>query len=401
MYKIKLVLIIMVLALFNSCQTVEKGEHSTNLNLIPYPTKVYEQKGEFELSSKTVITVHNKSSKLAAEFLQSSLENATGFKNPVGSRKGDSNIRFETVKSLKGEAYTLSVTPNKVIIKASSEAGFIYGAEIFRQLLLPETESKTTIQEDWKVACVEIEDEPTYDYHGIRFFDVAATLGRNDKDALIVELNTLNPKGEIRFTTNGETPTMEAAVYENAVELGEGNEVRAIVFENGKPISNVLGMPLKKHKAVARTIKVATPPHPKFSKGGSKALVNGILGNNNKFGDGQWLGWKGEDIEATFDLGAFTEIKEMTFRFFNDPSQSIYLPKGIRVEFSRDNEKFVPITEFRDITATNEKVLDVTLGLPTSVQYIKVIVENFGTIPEGAQGAGKKAWLFLDEIIVE
>ena len=72
MYKIKLVLIIMVLALFNSCQTVEKGEHSTNLNLIPYPTKVYEQKGEFELSSKTVITVHNKSSKLAAEFLQSS-----------------------------------------------------------------------------------------------------------------------------------------------------------------------------------------------------------------------------------------------------------------------------------------------------------------------------------------
>ena len=401
MYKIKLVLVIMVLALFNSCQTVEKGEHSTNLNLVPYPAKVYEQKGEFELNSGTVITVHDESSKLAAEFLQGFLETATGFKNPVGSRKGDSNIRFERVKSMSNKAYRLSITPNKVIIKASSEAGFFYGVETFRQLFLGEIERKTTLQQDWKVACVEIEDEPNYDYHGIRFFDVAAKLGRNAQGSLIVALNTFNPNGEIRFTTNGETPTMEASIYENAFELGEGEEVRAIVFEDGKPISNALAVPFKKHKAAIRTINVTTPPHPKFREGGNEALVNGVLGNNNKFGDGEWLGWEGENIEVKLDLGSFTEIKEMTLRFFNSPDQLIYLPKGIKIEFSKDNQTFVPITEFKDITATKEKVLDVTLGLPTSVQYIKVIVENYGMIPTGKEGAGNKAWLFLDEIIVE
>lgn len=771
MYKIKLVFIIAVLALLSSCQNVQKEEHSTNLHLVPYPAKVYEQKGEFQLTTNTTIVAKDESSKSIATLLQDLLQTSTDFEIEIADNGSSNAISLETVKGMKDEAYTLSVQSNKVVIKASSASGLFYGIQTFRQLLPAEIESKTPTQQDWKVACVEIEDEPRYSYRGMhldvarhffpvefvkkyidmlalhkmnrfhwhltedqgwrieikkypklqevaayrdetlighysdqphrfdgqryggyytqeeikevvayaqaRFitiipeiempghslaalsaypelgctnkpfkaatkwgvfddvfcpkeetfeflenvllevfelfpseyihiggdecpkaawkaskfcqdliakenlkdehglqsyfikrmekfinskgrqiigwdeilegglapnatvmswrgteggiaaarqghdvimtptshcyldyyqsgsaneplaiggflplkkvynyeptpkdsltaeeekhilgtqgnvwteymktpskveymafpralalaeinwspksarnyenflqrlsnhfkrldvmnvnyakhiFDVSAKLGRNDKGALIVELNRESQKGEVRFTTNGETPTIEAPVYENMVELGEGNEVQAVVFDNGKPISNVLSMPFRKHKAVIRTIEVASPPNPNFSKGGKEALVNGVLGSNSKFGDGQWLGWEGEDIEATLDLGSFTEIKEMTLRFFNSPGQWIYLPKGIRIEFSQDNEKFVPITEFRDITATKEKVLDVTLGLPTSVQYIKVIVENYGMIPEGKQGAGHKAWLFLDEIIVE
>lgn len=771
MYKIKFVLIIMVVALFNSCQTTQKEEHSTNLNLVPYPAKVYEQKGEFELTAATTIVAKDEKAQPVADFLQSLLRTASGFEIAVEEKGSTNAIQLEIVDGMEDEAYTLSVKSNKVVIKASSGAGLFYGVQTFRQLLPAEIESKTAIQQDWKVACVEIEDEPRYSYRGMhldvarhfypvefikkfidmlalhkmnrfhwhltedqgwrieikkypklqeiaayrdetlighysdqphqfdgqryggyytqeeikevvayaqkRFvtvipeiempghslaalsaypelgctdgpfksatkwgifedvycpkeetfeflenvllevfelfpskyihiggdecpkaawkksqfcqdliarenlkdehglqsyfisrmekfinshgrqiigwdeilegglapnatvmswrgteggiaaarqghdvimtptshcyldyyqssssneplaiggflplkkvynyeptptdsltaeqekhilgtqgnvwteymktsahveymafpralalaeinwspksarnyenflkrlsnhfkrldvmnvnyakhiFDVSAKLGRNDKDALTVELNTLSPKGEVRYTTNGETPTMEAAIYKNPVELGEGNEVQAVVFEDGKPISNVLAMPFRKHKAVIRDIKLTTPPHPSYSEGGNEALVNGVLGSNSKFGDGQWLGWEGENVEAVIDLGDFIQIKEMTLRFFNSPGQWIYLPKGIKIEFSEDNKKFVPITEFTDIKPTKEKVLDVTLGLPTSVQYIKVIVENFGTIPQGAQGAGHKAWLFLDEIIVE
>ena len=37
----------------------------------------------------------------------------------------------------------------------------------------------------------------------------------------------------------------------------------------------------------------------------------------------------------------------------------------------------------------------------TKVQFVKVLVKNWGTIPEGNPGAGNKAWLFVDEIGIE
>ncbi|MGK0421917.1 MAG: hexosaminidase [Polaribacter sp.] len=32
---------------------------------------------------------------------------------------------------------------------------------------------------------------------------------------------------------------------------------------------------------------------------------------------------------------------------------------------------------------------------------LKITIPNYGIIPEGKQGAGHKAWTFIDEIIVE
>ncbi|HMV25169.1 MAG TPA: hypothetical protein PKA71_12610, partial [Saprospiraceae bacterium] len=34
-------------------------------------------------------------------------------------------------------------------------------------------------------------------------------------------------------------------------------------------------------------------------------------------------------------------------------------------------------------------------------RYVKVIAQNQGIIPDGFQGAGHKAWLFIDEIMVK
>jgi hexosaminidase len=37
----------------------------------------------------------------------------------------------------------------------------------------------------------------------------------------------------------------------------------------------------------------------------------------------------------------------------------------------------------------------------TPVKKLDIIVKNYGTIPKGKQGAGHKAWTFIDEIIIE
>jgi hexosaminidase len=34
------------------------------------------------------------------------------------------------------------------------------------------------------------------------------------------------------------------------------------------------------------------------------------------------------------------------------------------------------------------------------IRNIKITIPNYGIIPEGKQGAGNKAWTFIDEIII-
>lgn len=38
---------------------------------------------------------------------------------------------------------------------------------------------------------------------------------------------------------------------------------------------------------------------------------------------------------------------------------------------------------------------------PIITKKIVLLIPNYGTIPEGQQGAGNKAWTFIDEIVVE
>jgi hexosaminidase len=42
----------------------------------------------------------------------------------------------------------------------------------------------------------------------------------------------------------------------------------------------------------------------------------------------------------------------------------------------------------------------VTIG-HTKARYIRVTAANIGTCPPGHKAAGAKAWLFIDEIMVE
>lgn len=232
-------------------------------------------------------------------------------------------------------------------------------------------------------------------------FDVSVQLQRNDKDALEVVLNTLSSRGKVHFTTNGETPTAEATTYEAPFALGNANQVTAIVFDNKKPLSNVLKTPFTLHKAVKRGITLSTPPHPSYNMGGKAALVNGIMGSNTRYGDGEWLGWEGNDVEMSLDLGKVTEIKTVNLRFFNSPGQWIHLPKAVKILISKDNKNFIPVGEFADFANQKERVVDVEFALPITLQYLKIEVENYGTIPKGMSGAGHSAWLFVDEIVID
>jgi hexosaminidase len=67
--------------------------------------------------------------------------------------------------SLGAEGYTLSVTPEEVVIGASDPAGLFYGAQTLLQLL--PARSAMADKTDIQIPCVEIEDQPRFKWRGM------------------------------------------------------------------------------------------------------------------------------------------------------------------------------------------------------------------------------------------
>lgn len=129
--------------------------------VIPVPSKMEQREGMFELSGKTKLYTNLKGKERA--LLKNSLEAA-----PLTLAKGTKRDRQNVVALLitddrdsriPPEGYTLSVTPQRILIQATSGAGLFYGIQTLWQLAQPAADGYT-------VRSVEIEDAPRFAYRG-------------------------------------------------------------------------------------------------------------------------------------------------------------------------------------------------------------------------------------------
>ncbi|MCI2229671.1 family 20 glycosylhydrolase [Polaribacter sp. MSW13] len=221
-------------------------------------------------------------------------------------------------------------------------------------------------------------------------------ISKNGK--LTYQLETTTDK-KIVYTTDGNDPIfLEKSIYKKPVEIDSSTILKAAVFNNdGKQLGSVFKQKINLHKAVGKKISLSVAPHKSYNAGGKQALINGISGNNKRYGDKEWLGFSGEDVEITIDFDEVTEINSISTRFYNGTGQWIYAPKKINIFFDDKNHPF----ELKLNNTENLLVEAILVGDHIKAKKIKIFIPNYGIIPEGKQGAGHKAWTFIDEIIVE
>ncbi len=222
------------------------------------------------------------------------------------------------------------------------------------------------------------------------------------KNGISVALSSLAADAKIYYTLDGKAPDAKSKLYKKPITLTKNKLLKAAVYRNGRMLSRVSSTDFNLHLATAKKITLTADPHPTYALGGSKALVNGVIGSDDRYGDGEWLGWSGEDFEATIDLENETELNNLKLRFYSGIGQWIYLPKRIEVAVSSDGKTFKPLTAVNIKIRSREKVSTVEVPLKAAKsRYLKVKALRYGIIPEGAQGAGNEAWLFVDEIVLE
>ncbi len=229
------------------------------------------------------------------------------------------------------------------------------------------------------------------------FYDVSASYS-NGK----VNLNTLDAKSKIRFTTDGQEPTVRSAVYTEPFAIAKTTTVKAVVFRHEEPVGKVLNMQYLVHKASGKSYTLSHSLG-RYSGGDTYALTNGIVGNARTHSI-NWVGLVNNDIDPVIDLGTPTAISRVTLHYLDNAGAWIYPPRGMEVYGSADGQNFTLLAKREVLAQTKAGSHAETVVLETpnaKTRYLKVVVQKFGVIPAGAPGAGEGAWVFVDEIMVE
>lgn len=208
----------------------------------------------------------------------------------------------------------------------------------------------------------------------------------------------------IRYTIDGSEPDANSTKYEGPFEIDGSTTVKAAVFLNGRSMQQVMNRFYNIHKAFGAEISLKFPNSPTYDGHGQYTLINGIRGSRN-FSDGNWKGFRGDDLVATIDLGQPTSFNRVEVGALQTYGSWIFLPQWVSFEVSEDGEKFSlleKVMNTESIYQTERFIINYSTRKPAeNVRFVRVTLKNQGVCPPGHSGEGQLAWLFVDEIIVE
>ena len=161
------------------------------------------------------------------------------------------------------------------------------------------------------------------------------------------------------------------------------------------------------HIAVGKPVSLEYPFSRKYPGGGNNALTDGRMASKEltKTKDlGVWQGFEENDMIATIDLQHNTDIKSISAGFLQDIDSWIFSPVWVEFAVSDDNKTFTVLKKINRKIAEDlsgkERVVFMTDCENVRARYVRVHAKNIGHCPAWHKGAGGKAWLFADEIIV-
>jgi len=159
-----------------------------------------------------------------------------------------------------------------------------------------------------------------------------------------------------------------------------------------------------KHAALYKEVTLARPAHRIHPGGGPPSLVDGKVHKDNQT-SGLWSGFRGDDLEATVDLGTVSRVCRAGANFQQSVPIGVFLPVRLEVSVSNDGKQFRKVaTVTHNIPLKKKGPLTKTLMADLTdveARYVKIHAVNIGLIPEWHPAPpDRPAWMFVDEIIV-
>lgn len=220
------------------------------------------------------------------------------------------------------------------------------------------------------------------------------------KESTTIALGTIDKNAEIYYALSEKDPFKR---YRKPITISEPKTLRTYAATRHGESATIETQFFKINENLS--IELNSEYANAYSAGGNDALIDGIRGTVD-FRTGTWQGYSGQDVIATVDLGKTQPIKTIEVGFLQDQRSWIFYPTEVSYFTSQDGQTFIEVfKENYDATSEDESIAiqNVTASLNTSARYIKVIARTVGPVPEWHLGYeyDGKAWLFLDEIVVQ
>lgn len=230
------------------------------------------------------------------------------------------------------------------------------------------------------------------------YYDLQTKVIPYGKNKIAWELKTNLSNGKIVYNFGPEKSM--TVNYAQPIEVtGRGALYAALTDSNNVILGNWTHQAFFVNKATGKNIKLATGPSSGYLGSGAFTLVDGVQNTVGMPKSSQFLGFAGKDLEAVVDMEMIQPISSITLHVFEQQASWIYRPQSVSFFVSNDGNNFEPLETLTN-NEQSKKLLYKTTK-PLQARYIKIVAKNAGMIAEGNPGAGHKAWLFVDEIVVE
>lgn len=155
------------------------------------------------------------------------------------------------------------------------------------------------------------------------------------------------------------------------------------------------------HLGMQGSIRNTLALHKKYDN--IEVLLDGKRGYLD-YSTGQWIGQEEKDLEFIIDLKEPKPLSKISCGYLHAPGDWIFNPIMLEISGSPDGKTFTNVHQvFKEISSANEKSFSdaLTINASFTARYVKVKIKNTGKCPDHHKEAGNKAWIFIDEIIIE
>ena len=222
---------------------------------------------------------------------------------------------------------------------------------------------------------------------------------------LTIYMSCSDPDAEIRYTTDGSEPTKQSPVYSKSFIILKTTTIKAKAFKKGMVPSFVALRQFNRLNIKSTTF--VTPPAERYGKDADIALMDGKKGAPGDY-QNDWLGFEGVDMEATIELAVPTNINTVKVGLCHEPNDWVMWPKAVWVCFSKDGTEFsdwqmaeLPVFDCPDRMQGFGRIEARARVNERQTKFVRVKVENQGELPIWHPYAGQKAWIMVDEVMIE
>ncbi len=220
-------------------------------------------------------------------------------------------------------------------------------------------------------------------------------------DSLMVSMSHPVEGAKIYYTLDGSDPKKNGILYGQPLCLKENATVCAVAKQAGRwslPIDARYYLIDARH-----SVKLENMYNEQYEAGGLNALIDHQRGGEN-FRTGSWQGYYGVDLIATIDLGQSKRINRLAGSFLQEVYSWIWMPTEVEYFVSDDGKNFRSVGKVKNevpVDVDGAFVQEMEVRPRTNAQYVKMVAKTIGNCPEGHVGAGQKAWIFCDELVIE